>query len=221
MSMAIMMGIMGGQQILSGIGSSSAASGIAKEQRKMAELTYQYNKKEIERAFEQNISNMFEGYTEKRYTMVKQATQASSTLNTITANKANVDTEFNSYRVDSINKLDQDFISNINQIAEEQIFNAGELTSDRIASDLANAGQNQALLDRTNQAEAWQKQNAMGQVVSGAFKSASAGMEYYQKNYSSLGTEAGTKSAVDVTSSNEIAGFGSNKAGFKFGFGGI
>lgn len=173
--------LMAGSQILGGIGAGKQAGKIAKEQSKIAEINYEYNKKEIAEGFKRNLSGLMENYTEKRSVMIKEATSAASQLNAATANKTNVDNEFNSFRTDAANKLDSEFMSNLNNVIEEQAFAIGEMSRGRVAADLNNQNEYSNMLGNISSAKLQNEQQANNQILKGSLNMASGYIDYMGK----------------------------------------
>ncbi|MGL5712095.1 MAG: hypothetical protein ACRCX2_03680 [Paraclostridium sp.] len=173
--------IMAGTQILGGIGAGKSAGKIAKHQEKIATLDYEYNKKEISEGFKRNFSAMMEGYTEKRAAVVKEATAATSQLNAATSHKTNVDNEFNSFRIDAANTLDSEFITNLNELIEEQTFAINEMSRQRIATDLENQNSYSSMLGNINSAKLKNQQEASNQILKGALGFGDAYVDYTGK----------------------------------------
>lgn len=202
--------VTGGSQIISGIGKYREAGKMTKIQNRMAEAQYSYNKKEIARAFEKNYMNLMDQYTESRKAMIDQATQSASIQNVINNNNNNVDKEFNSYKVDSINALDSQLFSNINKLISEQVFNMGELASERASQDLQNASIFTNTLTNISNQKIQARGQAISQMVKGGTRAGS----------SAIGGIMGAKDtgAIDTVSSS-IASFGYQPLSLKY-FGG-
>lgn len=191
----------GGMEIYQGIGKYREAGKMAKIEKRMAESQFQYNKKEIARAFEKNYMNLMDNYTESRKAMIDQATQSASIQNVINNNVNNVDKDFNSFKTDSINALDSQLFSNINKLISEQVFNMGELASDRASQDLQNASVFSNTLTNIASQKIQARGQAVAQMIQGATKVASGGISGFMSSKDN--------SAIDSASSN-ISSFGYN-----------
>lgn len=211
--MSLGMALMAGTQIMGAYGSYKSAGTIASTERKMAELQKEYNQKEIEEKYKRDFMGMAETYTEKRALMIKEAAGVASTLNTVTANAANVDNEFNSFRSDSLSKLDSDFISNLNEITSEQIFNMRELSETRINSELNNDLQLNNMMTNISSKQLQSESNAVNKALMGAYNSASQLMKYSQDKRTdseakTSGAEQGALSSFGESFKNMFSGLG-------------
>lgn len=166
--MSLFLALTSGINIASNLGSYSGSEKIAKEQEKLARIQSEYNKNQIKEQYKRNFSALMEEYTEKRSAFVRNATVAISEINARTANRANVDNEFDSYRIDSLNELDSKFLSNLNEITEEQVFNMRELEESRINSELNNSIQLNNTLGNINSQMVQAKNNAVTKSIMSA-----------------------------------------------------
>lgn len=163
--MSIALALAAGIGLVSSFETYSEAGKVAKEQEKLARIQSEYNKKQIKESYKRNFASMMEEYAEKRSAFVRNATSASSQLNAMTANRANVDNEFDSYRADALNELDSKFLSSLNEITEEQVFNMRELEESRINSELNNSIQLNNTLGNINSQMLQARNNAVSKAI--------------------------------------------------------
>lgn len=145
-----------GVEILKGLGQvylskaqSKAASKIRDAQLSAAKQTYEYNKKELQRAYSKNFTNLMIDYAYQKSNFLTEANQASAELSiNMSLAQSDVDLTGSSFSTDSFNELDQQLADGMRNLQLSQT-SAMENMFDQFNN--ANL-QNQQTLSSTNQA---------------------------------------------------------------------
>mgnify|MGYP003585815186 CR=1 FL=1 len=95
-------------------------SKIANAQEKLARQRYDYNIKESNDAYEENLRNTFAGYATQRMNVINSVKDETSKINTYAANTQNIELEGSSIMLDSLNNLDYELNNAMQNIYENQ-----------------------------------------------------------------------------------------------------
>lgn len=175
---------LGATQMLSGIGTMRASGKVASEQRKIAELQYNYNKKEVDRAFKTNLEGVTQAYAKEMSSLFSEAKKTMAQVN-ISLGKQNVESE--SFETDIKNEMESDIQDTILSLVDSKKFALDELANQK-AAQLYNIGSDYSFtLGKINSNLINTRNQALGQIIGGAFTIGKSGFDFYDKNFG--GTE--------------------------------
>ena len=168
MFLEIAMGISAGSSILQGISGSKGAKHIARAERDIANMQYEYNKKEVNRAFKQNLESLMKDYANQRLNAVTEAETMLANININTGNKSNVEKE--SFEHDIKDKASKEIADNMIFMLDTQKLALDELVNTKIAQTY-NLGLNYSnALSSINNREIALKEKYNSQMASGLMK---------------------------------------------------
>lgn len=104
--------------IFSGVLGTKNAKKIAKTQRETAKMQYEYNKREVERAFNDNLKGLMRNYATQKLNATEEAKTMLSTLN-INLGKKNVEEE--SFKKDIKDKTEKEISDNLTFMVADEI----------------------------------------------------------------------------------------------------
>lgn len=185
MFLEIAMGISAGSSILQGISGSKGAKHIARAERDIANMQYEYNKKEVNRAFKQNLESLMKDYANQRLNAVTEAETMLANININTGNKSNV--EKDSFEHDIKDKASKEIADNMTSMVINQVNDISDLglmkSSQQYQVDL-NYG---SAISRINQAKIEATRKAGFNILNGITTLGGLGIESYLK-YKPTGT---------------------------------
>lgn len=174
---------LGATQVISGIGTMRSAGKVASEQRKIADLQYGYNKKEVERAFETNLEGLAQSYTKEMSSLFSNAEKTISQVN-IGLGKKNVESE--SIENDINNELESDIQEAVLALVDSKKFAFDELANQKSAQ-LYQIGSDYAMaIGKINSDYINARSQAFGQIIGGALNIGKNGFDFYDKNYGGI-----------------------------------
>ena len=124
-------GVSGVSSALNAYNNKKATKYIARENRKIAEMQFEYNKKEISRAFRTNLKSILREQSNERAEAIKEADEILSQINMSTGNNANVDSE--SFEHDIKDKTSKDIADNMAVMLDTHKLSLDELINTKVA----------------------------------------------------------------------------------------
>ena len=112
-------GTKGLSQILNGLNNKKTAKHLAKIQKEIADMQFEYDKKEIKEATETNLRGILKQYATAKESLYEQKENVRMNLNFKSQMKG-VEKDNNSYITDSQNKLESEFFENMRNTIENQ-----------------------------------------------------------------------------------------------------
>lgn len=104
---------------------------IARENRKIADMQFEYNKKEISRAFDNNLRAILREQANERVGAINEAKQMLDNINMATGNNANVDDE--SFEHDIKDKTSKDIADSMIFMLDTHKMGLEELANTKVA----------------------------------------------------------------------------------------
>lgn len=173
----IVSAISGASTALNAYNNKKAAKKIANENRKIAEMQFEYNQKEISRAFNNNLRAILREQANDRIGAVNEARTMLSNINMATGNNANVESE--SFEYDIKDKTSKDIADSMIFMLDTHKMGIDDLTNTRTAQTY-NLGLNYAnALSSINNKEIALKQYYNQQIAAGIMKTATAGTDIF------------------------------------------
>lgn len=161
----IVSAISGASTALNAYNNKKAAKKIANENRKIAEMQFEYNQKEISRAFNNNLRAILREQANDRIGAVNEARTMLSNINMATGNNANVESE--SFEYDIKDKTSKDIADSMVFMLDTHKMGIDDLTNTRTAQTY-NLGLNYAnALSSINNKEIALKQYYNQQIAAG------------------------------------------------------
>lgn len=161
----IVSAISGASTALNAYNNKKAAKKIANENRKIAEMQFEYNQKEISRAFNNNLRAILREQANDRIGAVNEARTMLSNINMATGNNANVESE--SFEYDIKDKTSKDIADSMIFMLDTHKMGIDDLTNTRTAQTY-NLGLNYAnALSSINNKEIALKQYYNQQIAAG------------------------------------------------------
>lgn len=172
----ILGGVAGGASVLQGIGQARGAKHIARAERDIANMQYEYNKKEINRTFKENLEMNLKDQATQRLDALQKAKSVFANVNLSTGNNKNVESE--SIEHDLKSKTKNDLESNMQELVRDQFLNIRELVNTKV-SQTYNVDLNyMSAMRRINNAEIKAIGNATSSILGGFGKMAGAYADY-------------------------------------------
>ena len=172
---------------LNAYNNKKATKYIAKENRKIAEMQFEYNKEEISRAFDYNLRAVLREQANERIGAINEARTMLSNLNMNTGNLKNVDSE--SFEHDIKDKASKEIADNMIFMLDTQKLALDELVNTKIAQTY-NLGLNYSnALSSINNREIALKEKYNSQMASGVMKTLMAAGGIYTSQKGTLGAE--------------------------------
>lgn len=160
--------ISGVSSALNAYNNKKATKHIAKENRKIAEMQFEYNKEEISRAFDYNLKAVLREQANEKVGAINEAKAMLANINMNTGNLKNVDAE--SFEHDIKDKTSKDIADNMVFMLDTHKLALDELVNTRVAQTY-NLGLNyENTLSSINQKENALNQKYIQQMVSGIVK---------------------------------------------------
>lgn len=167
--------------VIQGLGTIKTAGKISKYQKDIANIQYELNKEQIDRAYDINVEGTLENYVALTTNMLDKAEDTRAALNLQTGNKKNVEKGSDSFTEDSKKVLDQEQ-ENLMSLVSSKSFELSELANQRNLQ-LYQLGNNyDNTISNINMAKNQAIQQGIGQITGGIIKSAEAGYNLYQQN---------------------------------------
>lgn len=172
----------GAGSVIQGLGTIKTAGKIASYQKDIANIQYDINKQEINRAYDINVEGTLENYVALTTNMLDKAEDTRAALNLQTGNKKNVEKGSDSFTEDSKKVLDQEIQENLMSLVSSKSFELSELANQRNLQ-LYQLGNNyDNTISNINMAKNQAIQQGIGQITGGIIKSSEAGYNLYQQN---------------------------------------
>lgn len=127
----IVSSVSGVSSALNAYNNKKATKYIARENRKIAEMQFEYNKEEISRAFDYNLRAVLREQANERVGAINEARTMLANINMNTGNLKNVDSE--SFEHDIKDKASKEIADNMIFMLDTQKMGLEELTNTRIA----------------------------------------------------------------------------------------
>lgn len=179
MLMATALMAQAGLQIASGLYSATTASAKASAQRKILTARYDYNVKQLDKAFATSYDSLMANYAVSRDNYIKSATTSIGDTNTqISANASNVNLANSSFKGDINAQMDKQLIDNVNVML---------LNQQRDTESLINQNANAKIQARSsfvdvgtsiNNTENQSKMMGYAQMIGGSFNFATSYGQY-------------------------------------------
>ena len=128
---SIMGGVSGGLSVVQGLGGIKTTGKIADINRNIANMQYEYNKKEIDRAFNMNLKSVLREQASEKLGAMKEAKTLISNINLNTGNNKNVDNE--SFEYDIKDKTKKEIADNMLFMMDNHSIGRDELLNNKIA----------------------------------------------------------------------------------------
>ena len=112
----------GAGSVIQGLGTIKTAGKIASYQKDIANIQYDINKQEINRAYDINVEGTLENYVALTTNMLDKAEDTRAALNLQTGNKKNVEKGSDSFTEDSKKVLDQEIQENLMSLVSSKSF---------------------------------------------------------------------------------------------------
>lgn len=168
--------------VIQGLGTIKTAGKIAGYQKDIANIQYDINKSEIDRAYNINVEGTLENYVALTTNMLDKAEDTRAALNLQTGNKKNVEKGSDSFTEDSKKVLDQEIQENLMSLVSSKSFELSELANQRNLQ-LYQLGNNyDGVMNNINMVKNQVMQQGIGQITAGSIKAAEAGYNLYQQN---------------------------------------
>ena len=135
----VVQGMKGLSSILNAFSSQSAMKHISKHNKNIAKMQYQYNEKEVKRAFGTNLKALMREQVNDRIGAVKEAEQMLSSINLQTSNNKNVESE--SFENDIKDKVQSEISDNIAFMVDNEKLSLDALVNTKVAQQY-NIGMN-------------------------------------------------------------------------------
>lgn len=155
----------GGFKILSGIAGLGASKKIRKEQEKIAKLQFDFNKKEVNRAFGTNFKNLTREYAKESSSLYQQAKDSMSQIN-INLGKKNVESE--SIESDIQNEFKNGFEEMMGAFLQNKSFAFEELVNQKLAQIYNIGADYNSALNSITQNYLAQRSQAINQIIEGS-----------------------------------------------------
>lgn len=164
----IVSSVSGVSSALNAYNNKKATKYIARENRKIAEMQFEYNKEEISRAFDYNLRAVLREQANERVGAINEAKTMLSNLNMNTGNLKNVDSE--SFEHDIKDKASKEIADNMVFMLDTQKLALDEMINTKIAQTY-NLGLNYSnALSSINNREIALKEKYNSQMASGLMK---------------------------------------------------
>lgn len=128
---SIMGGVSGGLSVVQGLGGIKTTGKIADINRNIANMQYEYNKKEIDRAFNMNLKSVLREQASEKLGAMKEAKTLISNINLNTGNNKNVDNE--SFEYDIKDKTKKEIADNMLFMMDNHSIGRDELLNNKTA----------------------------------------------------------------------------------------
>lgn len=128
---SIMGGVSGGLSVIQGIGGIKTTGEIADRNRNIAKMQYDYNRKEIDRAFNLNLKSVLREQASEKLGAIKEAENVISNININTGNNKNVESE--SFEHDIKDKTKKEIADNMLFMMDTHSVGKDELLNNKIA----------------------------------------------------------------------------------------
>ncbi len=182
---------------LNAYNNKKATKYIARENRKIAEMQFEYNKEEISRAFDSNLRAVLREQANERVGAINEARTMLSNLNMNTGNLKNVDSE--SFEHDIKDKASKEIADNMIFMLDTQKLALDELVNTKIAQTY-NLGLNYSnALSSINNREIALKEKYNSQMASGVMKTLMAAGGIYTSQKGTLGAEDTENKTSDLS----------------------
>lgn len=182
---------------LNAYNNKKATKYIARENRKIAEMQFEYNKEEISRAFDSNLRAVLREQANERVGAINEARTMLSNLNMNTGNLKNVDSE--SFEHDIKDKASKEIADNMIFMLDTQKLALDELVNTKIAQTY-NLGLNYSnALSSINNREIALKEKYNSQMASGVMKTLMAAGGIYTSQKGTLGAEDTENNTSDLS----------------------
>lgn len=179
MFLEIAMGVSAASSILQGIGGKKGAKYIANAERDIARMQYEYNKKEVDRAFKQNLEDLMKDYANQELKLNEEAKTLLANIN-INTGKKNVDRD--SYSKDVKNKAINEITDNMTAMVVNKINSIGDLGRGKAAQQYQVDRNYGSALSKINQAQIEANRKANFSIINGIATLGGLGIESYLKN---------------------------------------
>lgn len=162
-STLFLMGAKAVGDVANGITEVRGAKKIAKEQKKTAQMFYEFNKKQIEENYKNAFGNAMNNYIENRLNIADQYEQAQTQLN-IEASQSNVNLADSSYNEDINNTLDREFNNEMQNSFANLTNQVADMVVNKSLADLQLNQQYSNQLNAINNTLSQVKQKAMSKA---------------------------------------------------------
>ena len=164
----IMQGTSGALSFIQGIGGIKTTGEIADRNRNIAKMQYDYNRKEIDRAFNLNLKSVLREQASEKLGAIKEAENVISNININTGNNKNVDNE--SFEHDIKDRTKKEIADNMLFMMDSQALGRDELLNNKIAQGYNLELNHMNALNRINKTEVEMVNKYGSMITSGLTK---------------------------------------------------
>lgn len=174
----------GASLILNGINNKKSSKYIAKQEREVARIQFEVNKKEVERAYKTNLEGVLKGFATQRADLIDTMEKASSNLNIQLGERKNIDKENDSFKDDSKKMLENEVQENILAMIDHQSFSISEL-SNQMSMQMYQVGTDfNSTISGINKNKIRADQQANAMIAEGIVGIGNNAFDFYEKNFS-------------------------------------
>ena len=185
----IVSSVSGVSSALNAYNNKKANKYIARENRKIAEMQFEYNKEEISRAFGSNLRAVLREQANERVGAINEARTMLANINMNTGNLKNVDSE--SFEHDIKDKASKEIADNMIFMLDTQKLSLDELVNTKVAQTY-NLGLNyENAISSINNREIALKEKYNSQIASGLMKAFTGMGNMYMDYRGTLKSEEG------------------------------
>lgn len=177
---SIMGGVSGGLSVVQGLGGIKTTGKIADINRNIANMQYEYNKKEIDRAFNMNLKSVLREQASEKLGAMKEAKTLISNINLNTGNNKNVDNE--SFEYDIKDKTKKEIADNMLFMMDNHSIGRDELLNNKTAQGYNLELNYMNALNRIDKTESEMINKYTSMVLSGLMKMGNSYFDWRRYN---------------------------------------
>lgn len=208
--MLIMQGAKAVGSAVGGIMSMGAVKDAAKAQKETANKYYEYNKGQLNKAYEKAIGNTMTNYVMDRMNMAEEYSKMKSDLN-IVASQSGINLADSSFTNDAQNQLDLEFETNLQDSYTNLIGQMTDLAMDKTTQAMQLAINRNTQINQINQAYDKVKSETINKITGDLLNFGSTALDAYMSNKAKndLSNKTKTLDIPDTDTSLKLNHFGS------------